>query len=98
MKCTLAELRNKEIINIKTGARLGYVDDVVFETDDATIKSFIVYGRTRFFGLLGKDDDIVITCSDIEIIGVDTVLVAVNEAELSKRNVNVMKSLLKYNN
>lgn len=86
MKCTLAEMRNKEIINITNGARLGYVDDVVFDTETAAIKSFIVYGRTRLFGLLGREDDLIITCKDIEIIGVDTVLVSVNVTELTKRS------------
>ena len=95
MKCTLAQLRSKEIINIKTGARLGYVDDVEFETETASIKSFIVYGRTRFFGLLGKEDDIIITCDDIEIIGVDTVLISVDEANFSKKNGDNLKSLFK---
>ena len=95
MKCTLAELRNKEIINIKNGARLGYIDDLEFDTETSKIKSFIVYGRSRFFGLLGKEDDIVITCGDIEIIGVDTVLIAVEEAELAKRYSKDIKSLLK---
>ncbi len=95
MKCTLAELRNKEIINIKNGARMGYVDDVEFDTDDAMIKSFIIYGRTRFFGLLGREDDIILTCDDIEIIGVDTVLISADEAKLLKRRISESKNLLK---
>ncbi len=95
MKCTLAELRNKEIINIKNGARMGYVDDVEFDTDNAMIKSFIIYGRTRFFGLLGREDDIILTCDDIEIIGVDTVLISADEAKLLKRRISEGKNLLK---
>lgn len=95
MKCTLAELRNKEIINIRNGARMGYVDDVEFDTDDSMIKSFIIYGRTRFFGLLGRDDDIILTCDDIEIIGVDTVLISADEAKIAKRRISQTKSLLK---
>ena len=95
MKCTLAELRNKEIINIKTGERLGYVDDIEFDTEDSAVRSFIVYGRARLFGLLGREDDIVITCDDIEIIGVDTMLISVNETELAKRHSGGLKNLLK---
>lgn len=95
MRCTLTELRNKEIINIKTGARLGYVDDIEFDTDDAEVKAFIVYGRARFFGLLGKEDDIVITCGDIRIVGVDTVLISVDEPEMAKRHINNFKNLFK---
>lgn len=95
MKCTLTKLRDKEIINIKNGARLGYIDDIEFDTETAEVKSFIVYGRARFFGLLGREDDIVITCGDIEIIGEDTVLIAVDEAELVKRHGNSYKNLFK---
>ncbi|MCH5348253.1 MAG: YlmC/YmxH family sporulation protein [Oscillospiraceae bacterium] len=95
MKCTLAELRNKEIINIKTGARLGYVDDIEFDTEDSMVKSFIIYGRARLFGFFGRDDDMIITCDDIAIVGVDTVLVSVEEAELAKRHTNSLKTLLK---
>lgn len=95
MKCTLAELRNKEIINIRNGSRMGYVDDIEFDTDDSMIKSFIIYGRTRFFGLLGRDDDIILTCDDIEIVGMDTVLISADEAKLAKRRVSQAKSLFK---
>lgn len=95
MKCTLAEMRNKEIINIKDGSRLGYVDDVEFDTETSSIKSFIVYGRTRLFGLLGREDDLIITCGDIEIIGVDTVLVSVSGADLTKRSYAGIKDLVK---
>ena len=48
MTCTLAEIKNKEIINIKNGARLGFVDDIEFDTEDSKVRSFIVYGRARF--------------------------------------------------
>ena len=79
-------MRNKEIINIQNGARLGYVDDVEFETETASIKSFIVYGRSRFFGLLGKEDDLVITCDEIEIVGVDTILISLNSTNSIKHD------------
>ena len=95
MKCTLTALRNKEIINIKNGARLGYIDDLEFDTETSEVKSFIVYGRSHFFGLLGREDDVIITCDDIEIIGVDTVLISADESQLAKRRQVQTKSLLK---
>ncbi len=84
MRCTLSEMRNKEIINIKNGARLGYVDDIEFETETAAVKSFIVYGRTRFFGFLGREDDLIITCDEIKIVGVDTILISTNDTKTIK--------------
>ncbi len=84
MKCTLSEIRNKEVINIRNGARLGYVDDIEFDTETSVVKSFIVYGRTHFFGLLGKEDDLVITCDEIEVVGVDTILISSDDAKSTK--------------
>lgn len=74
--CSLGDLRNKEVINIKNGAKLGYVDDVEINTKDATVLALIVYGRTRLFGFFGREDDLIIKCEDIELIGEDTILVA----------------------
>lgn len=88
MKCRLSELRNKEVINIKNGARLGYVDDIELETETASVKSFIVYGRTRFFGFFGREDDLIITCDEIEVVGIDTILISADNAKLTKRRLS----------
>lgn len=88
MKCTLNDIRRKEIINIRSGTKIGYADDVEFDTDSFTIKSIVIYGRYRMFGFLGKDDDIIIKCRDIEIIGTDTILISADESILLK-GVNV---------
>lgn len=69
------EFKNKEIIDVADGAKIGYVDDIVIDTESADIVSIVVYGRYRFFGLFGRDDDMIIDWDDIEIIGTDTILV-----------------------
>lgn len=85
MICSLSELRNKEVINIQTGAKLGYVDDIEINTDNATVIALIVYGRPRFFGLLGRDEDIIIRCKEIEVVGEDTILIKIAETEKSPK-------------
>jgi len=75
MVCRFEDLRCKEIINIRTGCKIGYPDDMEFESCTAKVIKLIVYGRSRFFGLLGREDDIIIPWCDIEIIGEDTILV-----------------------
>lgn len=95
MKCTLNEIRNKEIINVRNGSKLGYADDIEFDSSDMTVKSLIVYGRSHFFGILGKDDDIILKCKDIEIIGIDTILVDVDSADVTKIATVQKKSLCK---
>lgn len=76
MICRLADLRNKEVINIKDGMRLGCVCDAELDTCTAKLLSIIVYGRPRWFGLLGREEDIIIKWCDIEVIGEDTILVS----------------------
>lgn len=93
MKCTLSELRSKEIISLKSGTKLGYADDIEFETDNMTVKSLIIYGRLKLFGLLGRDEDMVISGAHIEKIGTDTILVSCYENISPKESCDFMKSL-----
>ena len=85
MICSLSDLRDKEIIDIKTGKKLGYVDDIEFDTETEAVIAFILYGRLRFFGLLGRDDDLVIRCREIEVIGEDTILVKLEDAKIKTK-------------
>lgn len=95
MKYTLNDIRNKEVINIRSGSKIGYVDDIEFDAESLTVKSLVIYGRGRFFGFFGRDDDVVIKCRDIEIIGTDTILVSTNET-ISPKTIDVKaKSLYK---
>lgn len=75
-KCSTAELREKEVINLTDGTKLGFACDFEFDPCDARIHSLILPGNGGFFGL-GKSDDIVIPWDKIECIGEDTVLVRV---------------------
>lgn len=75
MKCNLETIRSKEVIDIKTGERLGFIDDAELDLSEASVKSFVIYGRERFFGLFGREEDIVIPCGEIEVIGQDVMLV-----------------------
>ncbi len=70
------DIKCKEVINIKTGCRLGYPDDLEFESCTAKICKLIIFGKPRFFGLLGREDDLCIKWCDIEVIGEDTILVS----------------------
>jgi len=83
--CSLSDLKNKEVINLKNGAKLGYVDDAEINTTEATILALIVYGRPRFFGLFGRDDDIIIKCKDIALIGEDTILVSFEDIVINTK-------------
>ncbi len=76
MLCRLTNLHDKEVINVCDGSRLGCVDDVEVDTCNAQLTALIVYGRPKLLGLLGHEDDVVISWREIEIIGDETILVS----------------------
>lgn len=75
MICRMYDLRCKDVINLHDGRRLGYVCDVDINTSNACVEALVIYGRPRFFGLFGREDDIVIKWSNIRSIGDDIVIV-----------------------
>lgn len=96
MLCQFEELKNKEVINISSGLKIGFVDDIEIDTTNSNIVNMIVYGRPRFFGLFGREDDILINFNDIKLIGEDTILVLLeNSAICTKSKEFQLKNLLK---
>ncbi len=95
MICQFEDLRCKEIINIKTGCKLGYPDDIEFDTCTAKICKLIVYGKSKFFGLFGREEDFVIPWCNIEIIGQDTILVTCDFPIRTNNGKGFFKNLLK---
>ena len=82
----LSELRSKEIINISTGQRLGFVCDAELLVPEGTVKALIVPGPCRFFGLFGREPDFLIPMDCISRTGEDIILVEIPGAcERSKR-------------
>lgn len=73
----LSELRSKEIINISTGQRLGFVCDAELLVPEGTVKALIVPGPCRFFGLFGREPDFLIPMDCISRIGEDIILVEI---------------------
>ena len=69
------DLRNKEVVNVCTGARLGYIIDVNFDVSNGRICSIVVPGECC--GMLGmsRKDDVIIPWDNIEKIGDDLILV-----------------------
>ena len=75
MGCSIADLRNKEVICRNDGTKLGNVDDVEIDICTGKVDSIIIYGRGRFLGIAGKCSDVLIPWCDIDVIGDDTILV-----------------------
>ncbi len=75
MKCRIAELRYKEVIDIADGSRYGFIGDVEFDADTGAIKTLIIPGRLRWFGLLGREADLVFPWTSVKRFGEDIILV-----------------------
>ncbi len=67
------ELRQKEVININDGNRLGYVCDVEVSLSKGEIEAIVVPGKMKFINF-SKKGDIVIPWCKICVIG-DVILV-----------------------
>ena len=75
MECRLSDLRCREVINISTGTRLGYVGDALVDLRDGRIAALIVPGPARFLGLFGREDDYILPWPCITRIGPDIILI-----------------------
>ncbi len=74
------ELREKEVINMCDGAKLGCPTDFEFSVCDGKITAIIVAGQGGFLGF-GQSEDLIIPWNKIECIGEDTILVKLSAGE-----------------
>lgn len=79
--CNTVDLRDKEVINVCDGARLGYATDFEIDLCDAKIRAIVIPEKKGIFGI-GKTEEIVIPWERIACIGEDTVLVKLSSGEM----------------
>jgi len=77
MECRVGALRYREVINVCSGHRLGFVCDAVIDIKRGCIIALVVPGACRFFGLFGREDDYIIPWDCIDRIGNDIILVSI---------------------
>lgn len=78
MANTKASDLRKEVIDIKTGRRLGEVVDVELDDQTGAVTAIVVPGEAKLFGILGGGPDVVIPWSRIKKVGPDCILVEVD--------------------
>lgn len=71
----LSEIREKEIININNGERMGYVYDFELDLERGMVLGIVIAGTSKVLSLFGKSEDTVIYWEDVTKIGKDTILV-----------------------
>lgn len=80
------DFRQKEVINISDGKRLGYIFDVEIDEETGAVDSVVIPGAGKVLGLFGRDNEYIIPWSNIKKIGEDIVLV-----DLDKRLIRKME-------
>ncbi len=71
-----SDFRHKEVIDISTGNRLGFMTDIDVDLEEGRVNAIVIPGKRRFFGILPPEEDIVIEWRRIKKIGDDIILVA----------------------
>lgn len=71
-----SDFKNKEVINILDGKRLGYVTDVDINYEKGTVEAIIVPGPSALLNIFsGGKNDYVIPWNNITKVGDDIILV-----------------------
>lgn len=77
----ISDFQTKDVINIIAGKKLGQVSDVELDLEQGRIEAIIVPNYSKFMGLFGGGNDLVIPWYNIVKIGKDVVLVKMQELE-----------------
>jgi YlmC/YmxH family sporulation protein len=81
-----SDLKIKEVVNVLDGKRLGGITDIEIDVESGRLTAIVVPGTSKFLGLFGRSEDIVISWDKISKIGFDVILVEVpGIAELKGR-------------
>jgi len=70
-----SDLRQKEVINVVDGRRLGPITDIEIDIETGRLTAIVVPGPGKFLGIFGRNDDVVIPWEKINKIGLDVILV-----------------------
>ncbi|WP_123039875.1 YlmC/YmxH family sporulation protein [Cohnella candidum] len=77
----ISDFQTKDVINIVDGKKLGQISDLELDLRQGKIDSIVVPAATRFFGMFGGGNEVVIPWRNIVKIGADVVLVRLDDAK-----------------
>ena len=81
----ITDLSYKEVYDMDSGRRLGYVRDAEIDPETGRVTALIIPGKLRWLGLLGREEELVIPWARVHRIGEDILFV---------ENVNKRKTVL----
>ena len=71
----IGELKDRQVVSVSDGTVLGVVGDIELDTESGRLTAIVIYGKQKAFGIFGREDDLVIPWTEIEVIGSETILV-----------------------
>lgn len=74
---SVSDLKQKEVINILDGRRLGNIIDIEIDVERGKLTAIMVPGQGKFLGLFGRNEEIIIPWEKVSKIGADVILVEV---------------------
>ena len=94
MDISFNDLRNKEVINLTDGSRMGHIIDLIFNHETGVVVGFLVPGERKFFK---KNEDVFISLEKVRRIGDDVILVRMEVVENLSNRYRVKDSKRKNN-
>ena len=77
----ISDLRNKDIVSLKDGRKLGPVCDIELDLTAGRVMALILPGTNTVWGRFARRSDVIVPWSGIYRLGVDTVLVDTENTE-----------------
>ncbi|HHT47101.1 MAG TPA: YlmC/YmxH family sporulation protein [Firmicutes bacterium] len=71
----LSDLRDRDVINVNDGKRLGVISDIDLDIENGKIRAIVLPGAGGFMGVIGRKNDLVVPWEKVVKIGIDTILV-----------------------
>lgn len=73
----LSDLQNKDVVDVKTGEKIGNVIDVLISEETGNILNLIIYEKKGLLNII-RGDEVTISWNQIKKIGTDVILVNKN--------------------
>ena len=79
--CSTVDLREKDVVNLCDGSKLGCAQDFDFDVCSGKIVALVIAGDSGIFGFSRKQD-IVIPWENVQCFGEDTILVKLDPLKM----------------
>ena len=78
----ISDFQSKDVVNIVDGKKLGQISDLELDLRQGRIDSIVIPSQGKFFGFFGNGADVVIPWRNIVKIGLDVVLVKLDDSRM----------------